>query len=247
MLSPEDLQSRVDGLVRWDGLPGRPLFVKVWGSYSHNCAHDSSDLDMLAVYQLPTHEILGLAPVREDVVWTAANGAPFDLEAHEIGKFCRLLMKGGAAALETLFTDRLFWASPDFATLMSLGSRFLSRRSVRQYMGYADGQIKRFQNGQSLHSKGGKQNEKWGYHFSRLAIDAERIARSEPPLVWKDGEEREGLMRIRRGETSPEVAMRQAAARIDGLRQTEGAWTVQEESDEATLNDWLVSLRMEKR
>jgi hypothetical protein len=229
----------------WRG-PGDLVFAKVWGSYSHNCAREGSDLDFLAVYQMPTRAVLGLDDVQEDAVREISKGSPYDLEAHEIGKYCRLLLKGGPAMLECLFTGRLFRASMPFSDLMSKDgrARFLSRRAVKQYLGYAEGQIKRFYGSRSLHSKGGEATEKWAYHFARLATDAQRIASGMPPLVWKEGEEREALMRIRTGEASAEKVVANTDEIIKALRAEEANWKVPEEPDAAYLNDWLVKQRL---
>jgi hypothetical protein len=251
MLSETELTRRLDLFVEeWRsgsasaGARSALLFAKVWGSYSHNCAVEASDLDFLAVYVVPTRDVLGLYPVKEDCELKVAMGAPHDLEAHEVAKYCRLLLKGGPAMLETLFTDRLFYGSGSFQELRRDRARFLSKRAIRQYISYAQGQIARFQGNRSLHSKGGEATEKWAYHFARLVEDAERIAKGEPPMVWKEGSSLARLMAIRNGSIPGSEVVADAAKRIAALLERERDWVVPDEPDVARLNEWLVDLRM---
>jgi uncharacterized protein len=250
MLSEADLSRKLDRFVEeWNAgsaTPGEPttlLFAKVWGSYSHNCAVEGSDLDFVAIYAASTRDVLGLYPVKEGYEQKVAMGAPHDLEAHEVAKFCRLLLKGGPAMLETLFTERLFYSTGSFEELRKGRSRFLSKRAIRQYVSYAQGQIARFRGNRSLHSKGGEATEKWAYHFARLVEDAERIATGEPPMVWKEGKSRDDLMAIRNGTIAGSEVVADAERRIDALLRREREWRVPDEPDTAWLNDWLVELR----
>jgi hypothetical protein len=66
-------------------LPGAPLFVKLWGSHSHNTNVEGSDYDYLAVYQAGLQDVLSVQGAKE----TVEHKKP-DLEAHEAAKFCRL-------------------------------------------------------------------------------------------------------------------------------------------------------------
>lgn len=250
MLSESELSRRLRLFVdEWgsgsadSGVPSTLLFAKVWGSYSHHCAVEGSDLDFLAVYAVPTRDVLGLYPVKEGYELKVAMGAPHDLEAHEVAKYCRLLLKGGPAMLETLFTERLSFCSDSFEQLRKDRSRFLSKRAIRQYISYAQGQIARFQGNRSLHSKGGEATEKWAYHFARLVEDAERIAKGEPPLVWKEGTSLERLMAIRSGAIPGSEVVADAATRIAALLEREREWVVPDEPDVSLLNEWLVDLR----
>lgn len=221
-----------------DRLPGRVIFSKLWGSYSHNTALPSSDQDYLMVYAAPTRDVLSLHPPVETV-----DGKNPDFEAHEVAKFCRLLMKGNPSMIECLFTERMCNASPEWGELAAERQRFLSQRVVAQYLGYGLGQLKRFDVGSRLHTKGGKQNEKWLYHMIRVLLDARRIAQGGEPVVWKEGEERETLMRIRSGAIHHEnvvVMARTLIAETDALK----PWPLPELGDDVWLNNWLLNIRL---
>lgn len=243
-MTPNELMYRLEDFVaKWDGPP--LVFAKVWGSHSHNCATEASDLDFLAVYRESTETILGLDPIRETIERKVADGSPYDLEAHELGKFCRLLLKGGPAMLEILFTDRMrLVKDPAFDRLVLNRDRFLCGRAVKQYLGYAEGQIKRLNAGQSLHSRGGEATEKWAYHFTRLINDALRISSGEGPTVWKDGEERELLMKVRRGEVSAAKVVADAESAIGVIRSAESKWKVPPEPPTSFVQDWLIRQRL---
>ena len=143
-------------LVRSLPIPGRLIYAKIWGSHSHNTQTERSDVDYLAVYANTPQELLSLSPPRE----TWDHKKP-DVQAHEVRKFARLLMKGNPGVIETLFTERGEYVTNEWQELRALRQSFLSRNVVKQYLGYAEGQMKRLLSHNSLHTKGGEYNEKW--------------------------------------------------------------------------------------
>jgi uncharacterized protein len=214
-------------------LPGRLLFAKVWGSYSHNTNLPESDVDYLAVYACGVRKMLSLHPPAETV-----SGNKPDFQAHEAGKFAALLFKGNPGVVECLFTERDFVDSPEWRALRELRDIFLNQTTLKQYLGYCRGQLQRMQSGKSLHTTGGAFNTKWAYHMIRLALDAERIAHGMPPVVWKEGEERALLMDIRRGVYNPEQLAsmyEKIEVRIDAGK----PWSIPVSADEGLLNQWL--------
>ena len=218
-------------------LPGRPLFLKLAGSHSHNLDVEGSDYDYLAVYQAPLREMLSVRGPRE----TTDHKKP-DLEAHEAAKFCRLLLKGNPGMVEMLFTERHCVTSPAWLALQENRQRFLSRQVVFQYTGYARGQLQRLRNGTRLHTKGGEYNTKWAYHALRVAADALRIASGQAPVVWKEGDERDLLLAVRRGEWSQEQVEEEIARRLQAVDEA-APWPLPERGEEAWLDGWLFELR----
>ena len=226
-------------------IPGRVLFWKTWGSRSHNTELPSSDWDYLGVYLAPTKAVLSLHPPPETIDNSEAQKP--DYQIHEAGKFCKLLLKGNPGIIEMLFTERMCYESPEWLELKAKRNGYLTRTSVRQYLGYAEGQLKKLfahSGDGGLHTKGGKYSEKWAYHLVRLLQDARRIAQGGEPIVWKeDGEERRLLMRIRTGEMPQgqvEAHARALLAEIDGMK----PWKIPEEASEMFLEDWLLRLRL---
>lgn len=221
-------------------LPGTLLFAKVWGSRSHNTHLPDSDTDFLAVYAAPTQKLLGI----DDVKDTVDSEKP-DIQAHEARKFCHLLLKGNPAILEMLYTERTTFATESWMALEAHRDKFLCAQAVRQYLGYAEGQLKKLiaHGGKGgLHTKGGDYNEKWAYHLIRLLWDARRIAQGQPPLVWKDGDEREALMNIRNGMVSRTVVEGMARSIISEIESMK-PWPIPDQGDKEYLNSWLLDVR----
>lgn len=233
----------VEEFVKSTPVPGRVIYAKLWGSHSHNTALPTSDQDFLMVFQATTESVLSLHPPPETL--TNPEGLRPDYQAHEVRKFAHLLLKGNPGIIEALFTQKFYCTTVDWDRLALNCRDFLTANVVRQYLGYAQGQLhKLFAHGGDggLHTKGGKYSEKWAYHLVRLLWDARRIAKGEEPAVWKEGEERDLLMKIRAGELSPTAVEKMAkdlVAEIDGMK----PWKVPEQANEAFLDDWLIGLR----
>lgn len=174
------------------------MYGKLGGSWSHNAGLPESDYDFLGVYVVETPRILGLDPYPETI-----DGKAPDFEAHEVGKFCRLLLKGNPAMIETLFTERhqmVFFDTYAWKQLVERRRDFLTQRAVAQYVGYAKGQLSRLQSARPLHTAGGTYNTKWAYHIVRLMQDARRIAEGGVPQVWREaGPELDFIMKVRMG------------------------------------------------
>lgn len=231
-------------------MPGPIIFAKIWGSRSHNTHKETSDWDYAGVYICSVSKILSLCPPEETKKHDKADSPEAnkdenpDYQFHEIGKFCALLMKGNPAILEMLYTDRMCIETEAWLRLKKIRDKFLSAEAVHQYLGYMNGQLQRLRKGQSLHTKGGEQNEKWMYHILRLAGDAKRIAQGQPPEIWKEGVERDFLMKVRNNEYTWEAAEKllvDAVADVEAQR----PFKVPPMGDIDALNDWLIQLRKE--
>lgn len=219
-------------------LPGKVIFAKLWGSWSHHCQVASSDFDFLAVYMAPTAEHLGMVRPTDTVV----HDKP-DYQAYELGKFAHLLLSGNPGVVECLFTSQFAHAVYPFTELVENRHRFLTQSCVDAYAGYARGQLKKLRAGQSVHSKGGEPGEKWAYHFCRLMGDALSIANGGEPTVIKYGDTQKFLLGIRRGEVSLADAVAYvdfAESELTRLR----PWKVQPPVDMHWLHNWLIRARM---
>lgn len=218
-------------------IPGRVLFMKIWGSHSHNTNVLGSDVDYLAVYIANNADLLGLNPPLDTL-----TGEEPDYQAHEVGKFCSLLLKGNPGIVEALFTNRYCDFIEPWSELVDNRRQFLTKRVVEQYLGYINGQLKRMAHGKGLHAKGGTFNTKFAYHIIRLAGDALRIARGDEPVIWKEGLERETLLSIRRGEWSQEK-VEDEAREIVCLIEKMKPWLLPAIGNDVFLNKWLLSVR----
>jgi predicted nucleotidyltransferase len=231
---------RVEDFTDNIALPGRALYAKVWGSWSHNTQVAESDVDYLAVFQYPTRDIVRLSPPPDTI-----DGEKPDYQAHEIAKFCALLRKGNPGIVEMLFTERDQFVTPAWEELIAIRHQFINMQTLRAYLGYCEGQLQRLRSGTRLHTSGGEYNTKWAYHLVRLAFDAERIANGEPPVVFKEGAELDTLMAVRNRKYTPgeiEGLFREAQSRIEALNPES---QLPPEADARMLDDWLWARRLE--
>lgn len=218
-------------------LKGHIMFSKVWGSQSHNLALPTSDVDYSACYVADLRDLLSMTPPPETI-----DGKKPDFTVHEVGKLCPLLLKGNPNVVEMLFTEKYVIEDGYWKELKAERKRFLSKQSVKEYIGYAKGQLHKLAAGTSLHTKGGELSEKWSYHLVRLLKDALQIAIGNEPRIWKEGSEREYLMKIRTGEIGPnevERVAKELIGKIDALQ----PWPLPDTGDKAWLNDWLLRVR----
>jgi len=232
--------------------PGKVLFSKVWGSRSHNCEKITSDTDFSGVYIIPTRGLLACRLPQEPgppETWKHDSEDSKDKverpdhSFHEVGKFCDLLLKGNPGIIEMLFTDRLCRSMPEWYTLRLVRREFLSRDVVKQYLGFMTGQMKRLINGQRLNTATGKYNEKWAYHIVRLSEDAKRIAMGGEPVVWKEGEERDFLMKIRCEEFAACDIQKIMEEKIQAVGFCLDMSLIPEHGNKQLLNNWLLDLR----
>jgi len=81
----------------------------------------------------------------------------------------------------------------------------------------------------------------------RLLFEAERIIQGEGPWVWMvDGEQKEELWRVKRGEISTNDVIARVERRIAELEsQKEWEKNLPKEMDPSRLEAWLVKVRKE--
>lgn len=219
-------------------IPGYLLYSKVWGSHSHGTALPTSDVDYLAVYMLPIRELVSLYPGPQTV-----DGKGPDFQAHELGKFCALLLKGNPGVVECLFTEQMQEVTPVWNLLREQRDMFLNQQTLSQYIGYCKSQLRRLDAGTRLHTHGGEYNTKWAYHLIRLAMDALLIADGKQPIVMKGEEDTTTLMRIRRGELEPSQIAEMWSNYEQKIKTARGS--LRETADATKLDNWLWRRRAE--
>jgi hypothetical protein len=222
--------------IKTHSIPGKVIFLKLWGSRSHGTQIESSDWDFSGVYVVPTKQLLGLESFPE-----TCDGNKPDFSFHEIKKFCLLLVKGNPGILEMLYTEKECQETEMWKRLKAERHRFLTKQVVSAYLGYATDQMKRMQKGTYLHTKGGEPGEKWCYHMIRVLKDASRIAQGQEPVVWKEGKELELLMDIRNGKIPLEEVQAMAEDMIQTIKSI--PLTLPDHADKEFLENWLLEIR----
>jgi hypothetical protein len=224
--------------LRKMNFPGTPIFAMVAGSYCYGTNGPTSDVDFKAVYVVPVSELVGLHTPAD-----AVTGKDPDCEAHEVGKFCRLLLKGNPGMIEMVFNKRFAYVTEAWQELRENAVKFLSKRTVQQYLGYCGGQLHRLKAHQSVHTAGGEANGKWAYHIVRLVWEAELIAfGSQPKVYW--GDENKLLMDIRAGWVCIDIVVNEVREKMDKVEGhlTDGC-KLPDEGDAEWLNKWLLRVR----
>lgn len=166
-------------------LPGPTVVVHVAGSHLYGLATPESDLDLAYVFVQPTRTLLGLYPPGERALThegRIAGPRRVEYVAHEVGKFCRLLLQGNPTMVERLWAPPLA-AAPEWLALREHRRLFLSQAVVRQYLGYLTGQMRRVGRNQPVHTTGGKINGKYAAHLLRIAWDLQAVANGAEPVV----------------------------------------------------------------
>jgi len=234
----QEIPNIADVLMKF-GVPGEILQARVAGSWAHNCNIEGSDVDYQGVYIAPTDDIVGLWNVKETV-----DGHNPDYSFHEVGKFAGLLMKGNPTIVESLFTERMQYVTGPWQELKDKRDLFINARTMRQYLGYAQGQLRRLENKLPLKTTGHEYNTKWAYHIARLSDDAFAMAGGGQPEVWYEGQRRDKYLAIRRGEwDSTRVGdyVRETIRMTDALK----PWKIPNEPNTKWLNNWLLNVRKE--
>ena len=226
-------------------------YARIWGSHAHNTALDTSDIDLMAVYQAPTKSFLGLKPIIKTIHLHKADGHKYDLQAHELSHFCLLLLKGNPSIVECLFTPMIstypytYEAGSWFNLCGKARQKFLTIQSVKQYIGYAQGQLDALVINKRFNIKGGKYNEKSAYHLMRVINNAWEIISGNDPIVYYEDALREFYMKIRRGEYSKEKIIELGRARIAEVSEKMilNEAKLPDKADEVWLNQWLINQR----
>lgn len=125
----------------------------VIGSQAYGTARPDSDVDLRGFYLAPTRQVLSLRPPTQVV----DRDQP-DMTFYELGKFVSLLVSNNPNALEMLYAPVLY-LGPEGELLRSVRDRFLSRRVLKTYGGYAMQQLK--------HAKAGTGGSRGAAHFRR--------------------------------------------------------------------------------
>lgn len=139
------------------------------GSTAYGLATETSDVDKLGIFVIPTLEFSRLRPPQESE-FTSVGKDP-DVTLHELGKYCRLALKANPTVLELLWLpDELLTATSETGRqLRARRSYFLSSKLVQDaYMGYATAQFLRLTTRGSFSSDVNNRIEKHARHLLRL-------------------------------------------------------------------------------
>jgi len=201
--------------------PDRLIHLFVGGSELHGAkVHGTDDLDIYGVYVEPPEMVLGLESIPH-FVWSTAgndrrNGAnDVDVTLYSLKKWAGLACKGNPTALHFLFAEGVL-RSDIWVKLVANRHLFLARTCAKQFLGFADDQLKRM-TGKKGRGKKGQRPEiekKYGYdvkaamHTLRLLHECKELV-SEGSITLPRPE-RDLLIRVRTGKYSMEKVLTMA-------------------------------------
>lgn len=127
-------------------LPYPAVFATISGSHLYGFASVDSDLDVRAVHLLPLAELVGLRTGPETLQSTKVrDGVEIDTVAHELAKFCRLLLRPNGYVLEQLLSPLVVATSDRHARLVAAAPGCVTRFHSHHYLGFARGQWQQFE------------------------------------------------------------------------------------------------------
>lgn len=197
------------------------IHLFVGGSELHGAkVHGTDDLDIYGVYIEPPELALGLKSFSH-YVWSTAgddrrNGPnDVDITLYSLRKWAGLACKGNPTALHFLFAKSDLH-NPIWQKVVANKDVLLSRSCVKQFIGFADDQLKRLTGAKGRGKKGTRPEIeiKYGYdvkaamHTLRLLHECKEII-STGTLTFPRPE-RDFLIRVRTGQFSVDDVLRMA-------------------------------------
>jgi predicted nucleotidyltransferase len=225
----------------------RLIHVFVGGSELHGAkVHGTDDLDIYGVYIEPPEMVLGLESLPH-FVWSTAgddrlNGPnDIDVTLYSLKKWAGLACKGNPTALHFLFaegvTRHAIWEE-----IVANKRAFLGRGCVKQFLGFADDQLKRM-TGKKGRGKKGQRPEiekKYGYdvkaamHTLRLLHECKELVSSGKITLPRP--ERDFLIRVRTGKYSMEKVLVMAEKLFSECEEAARSSSLPEKVDRAAVS-----------
>jgi predicted nucleotidyltransferase len=209
------------------------------GSKAYGIDVEGSDDDFVGVFVPSLRDFLSLRGFGPE---THAKNDP-DFTIHEIGKFCRLALKGNPAILETLWNPNVVHRTKVGDDLVGLKRSFLHRGSLDVYVDYAEAQLRKMVQGKGLHAKGGAYNGKYGAHLIRLLHSGLDLAETGEVTVRVSPQLAETLLEIRAGKRTMEQVLALARPLLEKLQGLTRENSLPARADEARIDAFVVDAR----
>ncbi len=227
--------------------PERVIHLFVGGSELHGAkVHGTDDLDIYGVYVEPPEMVLGLDSLPH-FVWSTAgddrrNGPnDVDVTLYSLRKWAGLACKGNPTALHFLFADGVM-GNGVWRHIVANKDAFLARNCAKQFLGFADDQLKRM-TGKKGRGKKGQRPEiekKYGYdvkaamHTLRLLYECKEIV--SQGTITLPRPEREFLIRVRTGKYSASEVLTFAQELFKECEDLSARSTLREKIDRAAVS-----------
>lgn len=209
------------------------------GSRAYGIEVEGSDDDYVGIFVPALEDFLGVYGFGPE---THTGSGP-DFTLHELGKFCRLALKGNPTILETLWNPNVVAQTPVGERLVGLRKSFLHRGSLEVYVDYAEAQLKRMVKGKGLHAKGGTYNPKYGAHLVRLLHAGIALAEAGEVTVRVPPEQAKTLLEIRSGARTMKDVLALARPLLERLKGLAKENPLPPQPDVAAVNALVVEAR----
>jgi uncharacterized protein len=213
------------------------------GSKAYGIDVEGSDDDYVGVFVPRLRDFVSMGGLERDTY--AANDP--DYTVHEIGKFCRLALKGNPAILEALWNPDVVACDAWGRSLVGLRPRMLHRGSLQVYVEYAEAQLKKMVKGKGLHAKGGTYNGKYGAHLIRLLHAGILLAATKEVLVRVPASLAATLLEIRSGTRTMEDVLEMAAPLLEKLKRLSTTNALPERPDAEAVDAVVREARLSRR
>lgn len=212
------------------------------GSRGYGVAFPDSDHDYMGVVIEPEETIFGL----QDFEHTEIINAEGQIKVYGLKKFLRMLLKGSPTALELLFVKPEQRTDPYTNTLMGMRPDIVSKKHLKAYAAYMNGQIKKLQTGRG--SRGEQRpklvsaygyDTKFAYHILRIGIMGQVLGQTGQLSIPMDDLHRAILMEVRTGEWPEAKVLQSAVTMAEGIEHFIQHSHIPDEPNRLKLEDWL--------
>ncbi|MDW4908226.1 nucleotidyltransferase domain-containing protein [Streptomyces sp. ADMS] len=210
------------------------VYACVMGSRAFGLATGGSDTDRRGVFLAPTPLFW-----RFEKPPTHVEGPAEEQFSWELERFCTLALRANPNILECLHSPHVEYADDTGRELLALREAFLSRQAHETFARYALGQRRKLEADVRIH---GAPRWKHAMHLLRLLMSCRDLLRTGT-LTIDVGDEREGLLAVKRGEVPwPDVESRMNSLATEAGDASDRS-PLPEEPDRRRVEDFLVRTR----
>ncbi|HXB22224.1 MAG TPA: nucleotidyltransferase domain-containing protein [Candidatus Solibacter sp.] len=246
-------------LVRQSGFSntGSLVHLFIGGSELHGAkVGQTDDTDIFGIYIEDPEDALGLDP-REHFVWSTAGNerrnGPDDVDVtfYSLRKWSGMAAKGNATALHFLFAEPSEVPAKTWHMIQTNSKVFLSRASARQFLGFAENQLKRI-TGEKGQGAKGKRPEYIGIHgydtkgaMHGLRLLYECIELMRHSRITLPRPERELLIKVRSGKWTLKKVLSHTQDLFAEVEKSISSSPLPEKVDRAAISSLVAKVHLE--
>lgn len=236
------------------------------GSTMHGVSDPSTgdDIDEMGICIESANSVIGLSPFeqyeyRTQPVNHRSGEGDIDRTVYSLRKWARLAAQGNPTVLMPLFADdelHVRYIDPVYGVALRLNApMFLSKEAGHKFLGYLDGQRKRYLDPNRVDSTHASRPElverfgwdtKTGYHALRLAIQGTELMVQGSITLPMDPANQQFLLGVRGGHCTKEWVTRELdEAYIPTLKDAIERSTLPDQPDYEAINRWLTKVHLQ--